>query len=77
VDPKELDLRFTHHAPKSEYIYHFQNIRRYARNFADMVNDSLPYCREKSLALTKIEEAVMWANAGIARKGARKDAENP
>lgn len=25
------------------------------------------HSREKSLAMTKLEEAVMWANAGIAR----------
>ena len=24
-------------------------------------------CRERSLAITKLEEAVMWCNAGIAR----------
>lgn len=27
-----------------------------------------PEGRERSLALTKIEEAVMWANTGIARE---------
>ena len=29
--------------------------------------DSMPNCREKSLALTKLEEVVMWANKCAAR----------
>lgn len=29
-------------------------------------NEELPECREKSLALTALQEAMMWANASIA-----------
>jgi hypothetical protein len=33
-----------------------------------MLNELVPDSREKSLAITHLEEAVMWANAGIARE---------
>jgi len=34
---------------------------------AAYINENCPDSREKSLAFTKLEEAVMWANASIAR----------
>lgn len=40
-----------------------------AAGFARKILKSCPDSRERSLALTKIEEAVMWANAAIARNG--------
>lgn len=38
-----------------------------AKMFAAYINEHCPDSREKSVALTKIEEAAMWANAAIAR----------
>lgn len=32
-----------------------------------MINNLCPESREKSLAVTNLEESVMWANASIAR----------
>lgn len=59
---------FSYHPPRPEDVEKFQNMRRYGLSFAEYV-EQLPNSREKSLALTKIEEAVMWANAAIARDG--------
>ena len=39
-----------------------------ARTLAHHFNDVLPDGREKAVALTKIEEAMFWANASIARQ---------
>ena len=47
-----------------------ENLREHALEFAEHVLDSVPHSRERSLAITKIEEAVFWANAGIARRDA-------
>jgi hypothetical protein len=43
-------------------------IRSEAQAFTYLLEDVLPDSREKSLALTKLEEAMMWANASIERK---------
>lgn len=37
-----------------------------AREFAELINGQCPDNREKSIALTKLEEATMWANKSIA-----------
>ena len=37
------------------------------KTMARCILDRTPKSREQSLALTKLEEAIMWANASIAR----------
>lgn len=44
----------------------YEIIRDQARGFAHLLNDLCPDSREKSLALTKLQEAVQMANASIA-----------
>jgi hypothetical protein len=47
----------------------FQEIRDQAKALATKLNEVVPNGREKSLAITHLEDTVMWANAGIARHG--------
>ena len=68
IDQKEMDNRFTYHAPKGDQAQRYENIRSKGKQFAELVCGLTPESRERSLALTKIEEAVMWANAAIARR---------
>jgi hypothetical protein len=60
---------FTYHAPKGNQPGQYEEIRTAGKKFALLVAQLCPNSREQSLALTKIEEAVMWANAGVARHG--------
>jgi hypothetical protein len=68
INDAELTTRFTYHSPKGTQPERFVAIRDAARSLAELVVDTVPESREQSLALTAIEEAVMWANAGIARR---------
>lgn len=43
-------------------------VREHCGNLAIFLVSIVPEGREQSLMLTKLEEAMMWANAGIARK---------
>ena len=45
----------------------YKEIRDKAKNLAQFIETVVPDSREKSLSMTKLEESVMWANAGIAR----------
>lgn len=65
---KELATRFTYHQPKAGQPERYEGIREMARRFALHLVAECPEGREQSLALTKLEEAVMWANASIARR---------
>jgi hypothetical protein len=63
-----MDDRFKHHPPKSDAVIGLhQTMREVADHFFNVVTDYCPDSREKAIAITKIEEAMMWANAAIAR----------
>jgi hypothetical protein len=40
----------------------------HAREFVEAIDLIAPASREKSLALTKLQECLMWANAAVARE---------
>ena len=68
IDDKEVKIRFTYHAPKEGQPVKYKDIRDAGRLMADLIVVSCPESRELALALTKIEEAIFWANASIARR---------
>ncbi len=69
MDRLELDERFTHHPPTHEGIAQAQrDLRHAARMMARVVEELCPDGREKALAMTKLEEAMFWGDAAIARK---------
>lgn len=63
----ELETRIWHHTPNEEGIERILSMRQRALKWSLAVRRDVPEGREQSLALTKIEEALFWANAGIAR----------
>jgi len=67
MNEQELEKRFAHHAPKTGQKESYELIREMAKTLAILLVEHCPESRELSLAFTKIEEAVMWANASIAR----------
>jgi hypothetical protein len=63
----DIEKRFTYHPPKDGQPKKYSQIRCEAKSLAELVAELCPESREKALALTKLEESVMWANAAIAR----------
>lgn len=67
METKDLENRFTYHAPKDGQPAIYTALREAALELATEINLNCPDGREKSLAITKLEEVVFWANASIAR----------
>ena len=63
----DIVRNFTYHAPKAGQPERYTEIREKAMEFAELIDRECPESREKSLAFTKLEESIMWANASIAR----------
>lgn len=68
VDYDDLDRRFHGHYVSQDAVTRLDAVRAAGRALAVTVAQMAPEGREQALALTKIEEAVFWANAGIARE---------
>ncbi|WP_434750248.1 Acb2/Tad1 domain-containing protein [Paenibacillus amylolyticus] len=62
-----IENNYRYHSPQPGQPEKYEAIRSKAKELAYLIDEMAPNSREKSLASTKLEEAVMWANASIAR----------
>lgn len=67
MDAADLRNRFTYRAPFGDQPERYQAIRSLAVLMSTRIDELCPDSREKSLAITHLEQTVMWANASIAR----------
>jgi hypothetical protein len=64
---EQIENNFKYHSPKVGQPEKYEALRERAKEFAILIDALCPNSREKSVALTNLETAVMWANASIAR----------
>lgn len=62
-----IERDFKYHAPNQDQIDRMVKLREQAKELALAIVALTPGSREQSLALTNVEQAVMYANAAIAR----------
>lgn len=68
MNHKRLEWDFGYHVPNLERGADHGGMREQALRLATYINGVVPDGREKSLAITKLEEVMFWANAAIARQ---------
>lgn len=69
----DIENRFKFHPPKDDATRAaHESIRGALKTVAHFVAGAIPPGREASLAITKLEEAMFWANAAIARDGSKE-----
>jgi hypothetical protein len=69
ISADELDRRFSHHPPPDEdRVKAHEGVRAVLSEVASYLVANTPAGREQSLAITKLEEAMYWANAALARQ---------
>lgn len=67
---QEIENRFTYYPPKELQAQRYGKIREAGKALAEiLILECSPSTktREFSLAMTNLEQAIMWANAAIAR----------
>ena len=69
----QIQNTFTYHRPFGNQPQRYKDIQEYAKDLAILIQIACPESREKSLALTSIQQAVMWANASIAINEIQED----
>jgi len=67
LELQDLTNRFAYHKPSEAKAETHARVREGCLTLADWLNQVLPESREKSLAVTHLEEVMLWANAALAR----------
>lgn len=63
----QIENDFMCHAPSENQQAKYRYLRAIGKSLAYAIYSECPGGKEKSLAITKLEETLMWANAAIAR----------
>ena len=64
---RDVEIRFTHHPPKTEQLSTYTTIRNTGMDMALTIFSLCPDTHERDRAIEAVDMAVMWANASIAR----------
>lgn len=67
AENKDLETRFKSHNVDDNKRKNLETVRHRTKALAYLFDDLCPDSREKEIAISKLEEAMFWANASIAR----------
>ena len=62
----DIDNWFTYHAPRPEQIVPYAAIRDKAKELAELFNNAVPDCADKTAAMRDLRNTVMAMNLAVA-----------
>lgn len=69
VTKENIENWFTYHAPKDDQPARYSKIREAAKVLAHIIQENTPPSADQTVAIRKLREVVMVANASIACGG--------
>lgn len=69
IKAEDLADIFSYHKPQAGDAERYELIRSAALRFAEVILDNTPACPDQTVAIRKVREAVMTANAAVALQG--------
>lgn len=66
LSEQQIDHFFKYHAPHGNQVARYAALRQAAKMFALKIKNLTPDSAEQTMAIRKVQEAVMWANASLA-----------
>jgi hypothetical protein len=73
MDMKQLENLFTYHAPQGDDTKRFVALRQKGLELAKAIALLTPVCPDQTVAIRKVREAVMTANAAIVTSSERPE----
>lgn len=61
-----IEAEFSYHAPHGDQPQRYEALRAKARELAELIVETVPWCADRTAAIRKLRECVMTANAAIA-----------
>ncbi len=65
-EQQNINNWFVYHAPKSDQLNRYQELRDAGKQLAETILKNCPPSPDRTVAIRKIREAIMVANASIA-----------
>lgn len=72
MDAEKVKLSLTNIKPSDEKIIKIENVREVYKTVVDCLNDNCKDSRELSIAITNLEQSLMWAVKSIILSDWRK-----
>lgn len=69
ITKEDIEVLFTYHAPEGKQFRQYDNIRKAAKEFANIILDNTDTSPDQSTAIRKLRGCVMTANASVALHG--------
>lgn len=63
---EKIENNFTYHEPKGDQNNRYEKLRENAKQLSYLIENLCPESKEKEIAILKLKECIMWANASIA-----------